>query len=65
MNWSAYVDHFHEEKQVVHLARPDGSPACGARYYMMTGRYDFHENRKCRNCLRLKPAAAKAGTDTR
>ena len=55
MSWSAYVNRWHDERYVVHLARSDGSPACGASYYMMTGAYEgIHDNRKCRTCKKIE-----------
>ncbi len=56
--WVAYVDRWHNERRMLHLAKSDLSPACGASYYASSGAVDSpEESRKCGRCLRAYPCA--------
>lgn len=51
--WGRMLNKWHDEVGSLHLLKPDGSPACGTRYFASGGAYPEDEAKtapKCRRC---------------
>lgn len=53
-DWTVTMNRWHDQGQLAHLRRDDGSPACGVKYHSTGGPFEGIEMYpKCRRCERI------------
>lgn len=57
--WAPNTDRWHDEGRILHLRKPDMSPACGAKYFTCAGRIVGDTRPKCRRCEAIAKAARR------